>query len=571
MTFRPLRGVSLIDVVVGSALVLVIFLSLIGLLRATLLVSSLAKAKAGGTAVANNQMEYIRSLPYDSVGTVGGIPSGAIPQYSTTTENSIPYGVRTFIEYVDDPADGTSTSDTNGITTDYKRIKVAVTYTIRNTTREVDLVSNYAPLSIETTTNGGTLKILVVNSGGVGVAGAAVHVVNASSSPTVDLTTFSDSSGVVFLGGATTSTQYQIYVSKTGYSSAQTYVRDGTNQNPTPGYLTVVKNQTTASTFAIDMLASMTLTTLYPIKATTTLDTFANATMLANQSNTVVSGGSLVLASGGSGYSLAGTARSTAFTPGYLAGWTSASTTISTPSGTSVLVHVTDGTGTLLPDSALAGNATGFSGSSITLSGISTTTYPSLGLSAELATNATTTTPSIADWSINSLVGPIPVPNVSFALTGNKTVGSTGGGAPIYKTSIATTTNGVGTSTLPLEWDSYAFTLSGYDVIDACTAPPYSLASGSSSTNLLYLGPNTSNAILVTVHDSTGAIVTGATVTLSKSGFTQDVDTSSCGASYFGALSSGTYTVTIAKSGYTTTAFANISISGDTFYLASFP
>ena len=567
------RGMTLVDVLVGVSLMLVIFLALIGLLRASLLVASLAKAKAGATAVVDNQMEYIRALPYDSVGTVGGIPSGVIPEFSTTTENTIPYAVRTFIEYVDDPADGTGGADTNGITTDYKRVKVAVTYFLKGKLREVDMVSNYAPVSIETTTNGGTLKVNVVSSTGTPVSGASVRVVNASTTPTVDVVTYSDSTGVVLLGGAATSTQYQIYVSKPGYSSAQTYARDSNNQNPSPGYLTVVKNQTTSSTFAIDVVSSFALSTYYPVSATSTLDTFVDASKLATQTNTQVSAGSLMLAGGGvPGYATNGNAKSVNVTPVRLVSWTSASTTIATPAGTTALVHVLDGSGALIPDGVIPGNSTGLSGTSINLSGVSTSTYPTLALSIDLATSATSTTPSLSDWSLNSRTGPTPIANVSIGLTGAKTVGTTGGGSPIYKTVIATTTGATGINTLFLEWDSYVLTLNGYDTVDACNAPPYSVPAGVTQSHALYLGTATTNSLLVSVRDNTGAYVPGASVTLSKSGYSSTVTTSACGTAYFGALSSSSsYSVQIVKTGYTTTSFSNIDVTGHVFYGPSFP
>ena len=568
-----MRGLSLIDAVVGSALVLVIFLALIGVMRSSLLIASLAKAKAGATAVADNQMEYVRATPYDTVGTVGGIPAGEIPQYATTTQNSIQYGVRTFIEYVDDPADGVGGADTNSITTDYKRIKIAVTYTVRGTLREVDLVSNYAPPSIETSTNGGTLKVVVVNAIGSPVPGATVRVVNANTSPTVDLTTFSDASGVVLLGGAATSTSYQIYVSKSGYSSTQTYPRDTTNQNPTPGYLTVVKNQTTTGTFAIDLLSNLTLKTYIQITATTTTDSFNDSSKILSQSNTQLSGGSLILANAAVGtYVASGSVRSIVITPGTLSRWTIASTTLVQPGGTNVGVQVIDSTGALIPDGQLPGNSGGFSGNSIDLSGISTSTYPSLALRADLTTNDSLNTPSINSWSVNALVGPTPAPNVSIVLTGAKSIGSTGAGAPIIKTTLATTTGSTGQNTFQMEWDSYSLSLSGYDVVDACYAPSFSLSPAASYTHSLYLGPNSTNSVLVTVRDTTGAYVSGATVTLSRTGFTQSVTTSSCGAAYFGSLSaSSAYTVQISKTGYTTTSNTNVNVSGNIFYATSFP
>lgn len=558
---------SFVDVVVGSALILIVFLALFGLLRASVLVSALTKSKAIATTVAESQMEYIRGLSYDAVGTVGGIPAGTVPQYGTTTSNGITYTMRTFIDYADDPADGTGGSDTNGIITDYKRIKVSVTYYAGGRPRTIDIVSNYTPAGLETTTGGGTLKIVVVNASGVAVPGATVRIANTSTSPTVDVTTFSDSTGIVYLPGAATSSQYQIYVSKDGYSSAQTYLRDTTNQNPTPGYLTVAKDLTTTSTFAIDLLANLTMRTYTPIATTTFADSFSNSGTLAQMTNTAVSGGSLMLANAG-GYAPSGTARSSAIAPTYLASWSTASSTRTTPGGTTAVIHIVDGSGALIPDAVLAGNSAGFT-STVNLYGISTTTYPSLALSADLTTSATTTTPTIADWGLSYQRGPIPLPNVAFTLTGAKTKGSTGTGTAIYKTTTATSTDSAGINALMTEWDSYALSLTGYDAVDACgVAPPYVLAPGTYSESNLYLTTATTNSVLVSVRDSAGVAVPGATVTVSKSGYTGTVTTSSCGGAYFGGLTSAaTYTITVSKAGYTTDTNTNISISGHLFYV----
>ena len=570
---QPVRGVTLIDTLVGSALVLVIFMALVGLMRSSLLIASLAKAKAGATAVGDNQMEYIRSLPYDSVGTVGGIPAGAAPQYATTTRNSIPYGVRTFIEYVDDPADGTGGADTNSITTDYKRIKVAVTYTVRGVLREVDLVSTYAPPSIETSANGGTLKIVVVSATGAVVPGATVRVVNSVLAYPVDLTTFSDSSGVVLLGGAATSTDYQVFVSKSGYSSAQTYARDTTNQNPTPGFLTVVKNQTTTGTFAIDTLGTLTLKTYTAITATSTTDSFNNAALIETQSGTQLSGGSLILASDGAGgYVTNGSVKSLPVSPPYLRAWTTATTTLALPANTDIRVQVIDAAGSIIPDAQLPGNSAGFKNTSIDLSGISTSTYPTLALRADLSSTQSTQTPSLNVWSINSLVGPTPVKNVDFTLSGAKTIGSTGAGAPIYKTSVSSNTGNTGSVSTQLEWDAYTLLLTGYDVVDACDAPQYSVSPGGTYTNSLYVAPVTSNSILVSVRDTAGVSVSDATITLSRTGYSATGTTSACGTAYFGALSSSpSYTVQISKTGYTTTTYTNVNITGHLFYATSLP
>lgn len=569
---RAQRGMTLIDVVIGTALVLVIFLGLSGILRVSIALSTLVKEQTGATEVANSQMEYIRSLSYDQVGTVGGIPSGVIAQNATTTMGGVTYGVRTFIDYYDDPADGSGVNDANGITTDYKRIKVTVSYTFQSKVHQVVLDSNYAPSGIETTANGGTLEVIVVNASGAAVSGASVHIVNTTSSPTVDLTTFTDSTGIVYLPGATPSTDYQIAITKNGYSTAQTYARDATNQNPTPGYLTVVKNQTTSSTFAIDQLGTLSVTTALPAVTNTWSDSFADSSSVSAQSGVTVGGGSVTLSGGAGSYGRSGSLTSVTISPSNLSSWGSVNATVTTDGNTGFVLHVLDGSGALLPDSVLPGNSTGFTTFPVSLSGVSTSAYPSLQLSATLSSNNVDETPVLSTWSVSSVSGPTPIPNVPYTLTGTKTIGSTGAGAPIYKTIVSTSSGASGTNSLSLEWDSYSVAVSGYDVVDACDAPPYALSPGASIHNTLLLGTQTTNSMLVTVTDSSGNLVPGASVTLSRSGYSETVTSSSCGTAYFGNLTASTdYTIGLVKTGYTTNTITGVTVSGgQTFYAASF-
>lgn len=566
------RGMSLVDVIVGSAMVLIVFVALVGLLRASVLITGVSKARAGATAIAETKMEYIRGLSYDAVGTVGGIPSGAVIATSTEVMNGITYDTRVLITYMDDPADGTGAADTNNITTDYKRAKVEVSYVVRDLVRTVSLISSVAPPSLESTTNGGTLSIAVVGATGLPVSGATVAITNTSTVPSISFSTFTDTQGLVQLPGAPTSTEYQIAVSKSGYSSAQTYTRDATNQNPTPGYLTVVQGQTTTGTFSIDALAQLALYTWFPIQSASTTDLFTDASALAAQSNTQVSAGALTLLfTGGAGYALSGSADGSVITPSRLVSWTLASSTLSLPGGTNARVYVLDGSGALLPDSVLSGNSGGFTSFPISLASIATSTYSSLALRAELTTTSTTTTASVLDWRMDYTVGPTPAPNVSFGLTGAKTVGSTGTGTPIYKTNSTQATDATGVIQFPIEWDTYRLSVSGYDTVDACVPPSYSFSPGVSYAHALYVGTQTTNAALVSVHDNVGTPVSGASVTMSRAGYTKTVTTSVCGTAYFGSLSSASYTITATKAGYTDVTYTAVSVSGHLFYDAVFP
>jgi hypothetical protein len=482
------RGVTLIDVLVGSALVLIIFLGLFAVVRASLAVTTLARMKSTATTMTEKQMEYIRSLNYDAIGTVGGIPAGLLPQSATTSDSGITFTTRTFIEYHDDAADGLGSSDANGITTDYKQVKVTTSYVANGAVRSITLASTFAPPGIETTTGGGTLQANVVNQTGAPVAGASVRVVNASTSPTIDVTTFSDSGGVVQLPGAATSTGYQLYVSKDGYSSAQTYARTGTNVNPNPGYLTVTKDHTTTGTFAIDLLASLTLRTFTQIAPGMFRDLFTDSSSVGSLSGTAVSGGALTLSGAPGTYSGSGSAIASTTAPSYLATWQNASSTLSLPAATTARVQVVDGSGAPLPDSALLGNSTGFTGV-IDLSGLSTTTYPALSLKALLTSSDPNVTPSIEDWGIGYTAGPTPLPNVAFTLTGGKTIGSTAGGASIYKTTIATSTDASGVLTQSLEWDSYTLSITGHTILSVSTDTPFDILPGTNTDASVILTP----------------------------------------------------------------------------------
>ena len=566
------RGMTLIDVVIGTALVVIIFSGLFATLLASIKLSTYVKQEAAADAVANNQMEFIRSLSYDQIGTVGGIPSGVVQPTSTITQDGTQYGVTTFIEYYDDPADGTNANDTNGITTDYKKVKITVNYQTQNGFKQQILASMFAPQGVETTTGGGTLQILTVDSAGASLANAVVHIVNSAISPAVDLTAYSDRYGSVNLPGAVASSQYQVTVSRySTYSSARTYTRDATNQNPTPGYLTVAANHTTTGTFAIDLLANLIVNTFSPMATSTFSDTFSDASKISSNSDTAVGSGAVTLSRISGNYVSSGSAVTTSISPAYLASWGSLAATLALPAGTDASIQILDQAGTPLPEGVLSGNGAGFRIFPVDLSGVSTTTYPSLMLSVNMSSSDPTVTPSLTAWSLPARVGPIPLPNVGFTLTGAKTVGSTGTGAPIYKTTVTTTTSSAGTKTLPLEWDSYALSVPGYDVVDACAAPPYALTAGSTNSASLILDTHTTNSLLVTVTDSSGVVVPNATVTLSRSGYSATVQTSACGTAYFGNIGSAIdYGVTISKTGYTSVTSNGVSVHGEQFYEESF-
>lgn len=150
MTLAYRRGTGLIDVIVGVGLLLIVFTALFGLLEVTIRLSTLAKAKAAATLLATTQMEYLRGLPYASLGTTGGTPSGSIPTLATTTVQGALFTTETIITYHDDPADGLGSADDNAAPNDYKQALVRVSFTIHEATSTVALSSFFAPAGVET-------------------------------------------------------------------------------------------------------------------------------------------------------------------------------------------------------------------------------------------------------------------------------------------------------------------------------------------------------------------------------------------------------------------------------------
>jgi hypothetical protein len=232
--------------------------------------------------------------------------------------NGINYARHTYIAYKDDSKDGLA-STTDMIPTDYLGVKVQVSWTIKEVTRSVVLVTRISPAAgLESNVPGGMLSLRVVNAAGTAVVGATVHVVNLLTASTTNITTITDASGTVTILGAPPSPGYNITATFPGYSTDGTYnIVTGVNPNPSPGNLTVATSTITPGTYVIDRLGTKTVNTWTQILATTSVDRFDDFTKIATSTGIVISGGVASLATG----STTGEVQSIAFGPTSLATW----------------------------------------------------------------------------------------------------------------------------------------------------------------------------------------------------------------------------------------------------------
>ena len=255
-------GYTLIELVTGLFVFGIIALSFLYLFTSLVSSTVVTKRKAQALALATNQMEYLKSLPYNNLAVAGGniVTSNPLPASKTQTVNGVKYTIATNIEYVDDAFDGCGNYPSqqlkqtycknlpvpSGITTgpcpgggtaedcnpaDYKLAHVTVTDP-RGVT-EADIDTQIAARVAETASTTGALFVSVLDGNGNPLAGAAVHVTNTTSSPNVDVSDVSDSNGIVIFYGLPVDTNgydYTIAGSKSGYSSLTTIAPTGSLQ-----------------------------------------------------------------------------------------------------------------------------------------------------------------------------------------------------------------------------------------------------------------------------------------------------------------------------------------------------
>ncbi len=550
---HPQSGITLIDTIVGTALMLVVFMGISAAFQLTVDVVSNSKARAGAIALANERMEYLKSLSYSQVGVIGGIPAGIVPQIESVSLNGVNYTRRTIVYYSDDPADGSGAADTNGIIADYKTIRVEISWTTRRVDRSIQVVGRMSPPGIETSVPGGTLTINVVDANAAPLRDAQIDITNTSTTPAVSIRTYTNDLGSITFIGAPAASGYQIAVTKLGYSSAQTYPVSTQNPNPNPRHLTVSNNLTTSYTFAIDLLASKSIQTFKAVEARTFTDPLSNGTYIATTSHATIASG-LVKLEGSAPYPNSGFILSTDITTPILSRWNSLSWNDTTPAQTDVrysLYTMQSGIPTLIPDSALAGNAVGFTTSPVDLSSLSTTTYPTVRIGATLTTTNPTSTPQIDSWTLSYDYGPEVLPNLPVTVRGIKTIGNS---PTVYKYNATSTSNASGMISLPsIEWDTYQIdpaTVSGYETAEVCAPQPELLSPGGAQFTRLYVATNTPKSLIIDVRQSDGTYIPNASVQLLSSTTNKTILTSLCGQVYFPGLTGGSYSINVSKAGF---------------------
>lgn len=563
------NGFTLVEVIIGTALLAVVFVGIFGAYRLSLKISALSKNKVTATAIANGEIETIRNLSYDAIGTVGAVlpqAAGALDAVSQKNLNGINFTIQRNVQFIIDSADGVGAADS--CNWDYKKASVIVSWG-GNNPGNITLSTIVAPLtSVEEVQScqaqpGGILAVTVFDSHGVLVPSPLINVYG------VDGTTFYGSatpSGGTFSFPLSAGT-YRIVVSKTGYSTERSY---STSEIATPNIPdpTVLVGGNTPVSLSIDQTGSLAISTISATGQDNFSDSFDDQSKLSMLNQTQVIAGSLTLA--GPPYSTDGFAISNTIAPSDIVSWENFIFSDNRPSGTDARYQILYNNGTdwlPIPDQDLGGNGIGFSVSPIDLKSLNANVYPSLKIKSILSSSDSTVAPSVASWQVvwTTNAG-IPISDTSFSITGAKTIGRDSSGNPVYKYSAIQTTDGTGQLNLEnMENDTYTFAAAPTStLVFLSTDPspqPVALAPAGNVDVKLYF--NASDALLITVQNSQSlAPVFAASVKLkNSSGYDKTQYCGQNGQTYFAPLSAGSYTITVDAAGYSSYS-GTISVLG---------
>ncbi len=242
------KGFTTIELLVSSIVIAILAISIFSAYIALNSTAIFAKQKTIGTELATNQIEYLKSLPYDSLAVAGGaIPSAnPLPNSTTITLDTIDYVIKTSINYVDDAHDGCAAYPNETVKNllcrnlpapsgapltdlnpaDYKIVNVKAYV---NDKKVAELDTQIAARVAETDSTTGALIVKVIDAAGNPVSGATVNVANSTISPAISLNDSTDANGIAIFYGLTpdTGNDYAVTSSKTGYSTLTTIKPNG--------------------------------------------------------------------------------------------------------------------------------------------------------------------------------------------------------------------------------------------------------------------------------------------------------------------------------------------------------
>ena len=260
------KGFSLVEAVVGITLFTIVATMIYQSYTSILSASSFAKLRSSALALANEQMEIVRTMPYASKKKKNGLPPGIIPRFQQFTRDNTTFNVTTTVRTIDDPFDGTVTTSPADLSpADYKLVEIEIGAPEHPELNNIFLTTYVAAKNLESNANNGSLFVRVFNANGQPLPQAFVTITNNTGTSTINILEVTDNNGYLQIVDAPTGTEaYNISVTKPGYSTDKTYAVTTSLPHPVKPPATVLWQQITQISFAIDSLGRINVFSLDP-------------------------------------------------------------------------------------------------------------------------------------------------------------------------------------------------------------------------------------------------------------------------------------------------------------------
>ena len=255
---------TLVETLIGVAIISLVVTFALGMFSLSAEKLARAKVRVIATALANERVEVLRNAPFNDVGTQA--PSceviGPFARTLTMTRSNVAFSVDTCVRWVDDPYDKLITdAPPDTVPTDYKLVEVSVTWPGGD--EVIKLTTTVTPVGLESPSNTGSLLVSVTDASGVPVAEADVFVTNTNLDPDVDISSKTDVNGKLqLLGLLPDIDNYNVRVTKAGYTTDQTYAVSASIPNPVRPNLSITAGGVLDISFAIDHVSSLAFTTV---------------------------------------------------------------------------------------------------------------------------------------------------------------------------------------------------------------------------------------------------------------------------------------------------------------------
>jgi hypothetical protein len=612
------KGFTLIEVLVGSALCLVVFLGIFGCYQLGLKVLGQSKARIIASAIATEQIEKMRSLPYYQVGTyeckeafpecdptieaqiIPGYPQGLIKKSEQFTRNSIEFTIDSVVEYGINCSDGVGAAGLecpaeaddacpeipcpeDECPNDYKKIKIQVSWSGRfGGTVVLDSLAGPVISEQECQEKGGFLVLTVYDAYGSAIV--PFPEITVENTETSEIKTALPEDGRHTFVLAPGSALYKLTITKSGYTQEQTFKSNDFYQGTEVintlypyGNPNISEGQIEERTYYIDEQSNFNIQTLSPESADRFVDTFVDETKISEKNNIDVFGGQAKLqkVAGETYYHSSGYLISHEISSAILVAWNNFYFSDNEPQDTSIVYQI------LFYDSVgeIWDVVPGFGAiaeSPVDLSGLDIVTYPKLKIRGDFTTTDTDFSPLLEDWQITwTASASIPVGDVSFALLMEtdlddvpKIIGTDSSSDPIYKYEHSHSTNSSGILDLSaMEFGKYVFSdfsVGGSVINLRADLSPQPVVLGPGTTQAVELYLEAMNSLLVQVGDKiSGNPISLAPVKLSNAGLSYDKTqfTDSEGRTLFIPLESDTYNLEVVVAGYATST-DSVAVSG---------